>query len=761
MSDSSNSPPQPGPARDPDEDFRTLVDALPDAVLVHSKDRIVFVNPRCVRLLGAEQPDQLIGRDIYEIIHPDFHEAIRRRVHDCYERGTANPPGENILVSLDGSLIPTEATAILISWRGSPAIEVVMRDISKRKRTEKRLREYERVVEGLEDMIVVIDREFRVIIANRAYLNYRSMEREEVVGHLVREVMGKEIFEKVVKAKLQECFNGNVVKYELRIPYPKLGPRDLFVSYFPIESDDLVTGAACVLRDVTERKQMEQVDHEWHKRLELAERAGLRIGLWDWDMAANTVIWSDETYRQFGFTRDTFSGRVEDAVKRIHPEDLPKVMEAIQDARAGSAEYSAQYRLVRQDGSLCWIDAHGVIPGSGSTHMIGIGIDITARQKLEQQFRQAQKMEAVGRLAGGIAHDFNNLLMVMRTYTEMLQDRLPEHDILRKNTEEVIKAVDRAAGLTGQMLAFSRKQILSPVILDLNALIAETVKMLKRVIGEDIEIRVDAEESLWTIKADPDQIVQVLMNLCVNARDAMPQGGILTISTGNDTVEEGIIGPRSFVSSGEYVKLSVTDTGIGMSHDIQEEIFEPFFSTKECGKGTGLGLSTVYGIVKQSGGYVWVDSEPGEGACFTVYLPRAKGTISRNASAKAGRSARGTETLLVVEDESALRESICRFLRSLGYTVLEAGSGQQALDVANQIDGHVDLLVTDIVMPKMNGRELSQTIGKLCPGLKTIYMSGYTDDEVLRHGIHERGVTFLQKPFSMGTLAGKAREALR
>ncbi len=636
-----------------------------------------------------------------------------------------------------------------------------MRDISERKRTEKRLREYERVVEGLEDMIVVIDREFRVIIANRAYLNYRSMEREEVVGHLVREVMGKEIFEKVVKAKLQECFNGNVVKYELRIPYPKLGPRDLFVSYFPIESDDLVTGAACVLRDVTERKQMEQVDREWHKRLELAERAGLRIGLWDWDMAANTVIWSDETYRQFGFTRDTFSGRVEDAVKRIHPEDLPKVMEAIQDARAGSAEYSAQYRLVRQDGSLCWIDAHGVIPGSGSTHMIGIGIDITARQKLEQQFRQAQKMEAVGRLAGGIAHDFNNLLMVMRTYTEMLQDRLPEHDILRKNTEEVIKAVDRAAGLTGQMLAFSRKQILSPVILDLNALIAETVKMLKRVIGEDIEIRVDAEESLWTIKADPDQIVQVLMNLCVNARDAMPQGGILTISTGNDTVEEGIIGPRSFVSSGEYVKLSVTDTGIGMSHDIQEEIFEPFFSTKECGKGTGLGLSTVYGIVKQSGGYVWVDSEPGEGACFTVYLPRAKGTISRNASAKAGRSARGTETLLVVEDESALRESICRFLRSLGYTVLEAGSGQQALDVANQIEGHVDLLVTDIVMPKMNGRELSQTIGKLCPGLKTIYMSGYTDDEVLRHGIHERGVTFLQKPFSMGTLAGKAREALR
>ena len=480
------------------------------------------------------------------------------------------------------------------------------------------------------------------------------------------------------KAKLEDCFNGKVVKYELKYNYPKLGERDLCLSYFPIESEGVVSGAACLLRDVTERKQMEQVDREWHKRLELAERAGLRIGLWDWDMAANTVIWSDETYRQFGFTRDTFSGRVEDAAKRIHPEDLPKVTEAIQDARAGRAEYSAQYRLVRPDGTICWIDAHGVVPGSGSTHMIGIGIDITARQTLEQQFRQAQKMEAVGRLAGGIAHDFNNLLMVMRTYTEMLQDVLPEHDILRKNTEEVIKAVDRAAGLTGQMLAFSRKQILSPVILDLNALIAETVKMLKRVIGEDIEIRVDAERSLWTMKADPDQIVQVLMNLCVNARDAMPQGGILTISTGNDTVGEEIIGRRSFVSPGEYVKLSVTDTGIGMSHDIQGEIFEPFFSTKERGKGTGLGLSTVYGIVKQSGGYVWVDSEPGEGACFTVYLPRGKGTVSRNPSAKAGRSARGTETLLVVEDESALRESISRFLRSLGYTVLEAGSGQQA-----------------------------------------------------------------------------------
>jgi signal transduction histidine kinase len=380
-------------------------------------------------------------------------------------------------------------------------------------------------------------------------------------------------------------------------------------------------------------------------------------------------------------------------------------------------------------------------------------------QALEQQLRQAQKMEAVGRLAGGIAHDFNNLLMVIQSYTEMLQDGLPARSVLRKNTQEITKAAERAASLTGQMLAFSRKQISAPVVLDLNTVIGETAKMLVRLIGEDIEFRIYPADSLWATEADPDQIVQVLMNLCVNSRDAMPQGGTLTIATSNITVEEGSIDGHQYVAPGKYVKLSVTDTGTGISKQAQERIFEPFFTTKEVGKGTGLGLATVYGIVEQSHGYVWVDSERGQGACFTIFLPKASLAIASDTPVKTDARPRGSKTVLIAEDEEALREVMCSYLRSLGYTVLAARSGQQALSVASEY-GHIDLLITDVVMPEMGGRELSKLLGGLRSDLKTIYMSGYTDDAVLRHGILERSATFLQKPFSLGTLARKARETL-
>jgi two-component system, cell cycle sensor histidine kinase and response regulator CckA len=341
----------------------------------------------------------------------------------------------------------------------------------------------------------------------------------------------------------------------------------------------------------------------------------------------------------------------------------------------------------------------------------------------------------------------------------MLQDSLPAHDALRHNTREIMKAAERAASLTGQMLAFSRKQIIAPVVLDLNAVIDETANMLKRLIGEDIEFRVDAAKSLWAIEADPDQIAQVLMNLCVNSRDAMPKGGALTVATGNVTVAEGSIDANPYIVPGDYVRLSVTDTGTGVSKKLQERIFEPFFTTKEVGKGTGLGLAMIYGIVKQSGGHVWVDSEPGQGACFTIYMPRARATVGPELSAKPETQPRGAEILLVVEDEDALREAMCDYLRSLGYTVLAANSGREALSVASE-QGHIDLLITDVAMPKMSGRELSQMLRSLRPELKTIHMSGYTDDAVLRHGIQELGASFLQKPFSLGTLARKVRDTL-
>jgi signal transduction histidine kinase len=383
-----------------------------------------------------------------------------------------------------------------------------------------------------------------------------------------------------------------------------------------------------------------------------------------------------------------------------------------------------------------------------------------ALRESEARLRQAHKMEAIGRLAGGVAHDFNNLLMVIESYTEMLQDGLPAHSELRKNTQAVMEAAERAAGLTSQMLAFSRKQRVSPVVLDLNAVIHETGKMLKRLIGEDIEFRINPGGSLWAIEADSDQMVQILMNLCVNARDAMPQGGTLTIETGNVIVGPGDAARHRDVPPGDYVRLAVTDSGSGIAPKIQEQIFEPFFTTKGPGKGTGLGLATVYGIVRQNGGYVWVESEPGHGASFLIYLPGLLQATWPEAPSTAEARPAGTGTVLVAEDEPALRDVICQFLRSLGYTVLEASSGQAALTVAGNHEGHIDLLITDLVMPKTNGREVSQALGRLRPDLKTIYMSGYTDDAVWRHGVHELGAAFLRKPFSMDTLARKVREML-
>jgi len=381
--------------------------------------------------------------------------------------------------------------------------------------------------------------------------------------------------------------------------------------------------------------------------------------------------------------------------------------------------------------------------------------------RLEEQFRQSQKMEAVGRLAGGVAHDFNNLLMAIQGYAEVLRDSLPVHDGLRKNTEQILKAANRAASLTSQMLAFSRKQILTPVVLDLNEVIDETAKMLKRLIGEDVELRIHPSQSLWAVEADPNQMVQVVMNLCVNARDAMPNGGVLTIATANVTASKmSLEKGASDLTRGEYVKLTVSDTGLGISKEMQELIFEPFFTTKEIGKGTGLGLAMVYGVVKQSGGHVSVDSEMGRGTRFTIYLPRVMQDITTEVNVPDEEQPRGMETILIAEDEEAVREALSDYMRGLGYAVLTADSGPRALAVAAAYEGTIELLISDVVMPGMNGRELSEKLTDLRPTLRTVFMTGYTDDEVLRHGIKKLGATLLQKPFHLDTLAREVRGVL-
>ncbi len=389
--------------------------------------------------------------------------------------------------------------------------------------------------------------------------------------------------------------------------------------------------------------------------------------------------------------------------------------------------------------------------------------DVTERRALEQQLQQSQKMEAVGRLAGGIAHDFNNLLMVISGYSEFLLDRLGPEPSLRAPAQEIAGAAVRASTLTRQLLAFSRKQMLAPKILDLNSVVTENLKMLTRVIGEDIDLVMVPASSLGPVRADAGQIEQVIMNLAVNARDAMPSGGKLTIETSNAVLDEDQARLHPPLAPGSYAMLTISDTGAGMDSETQLRIFEPFFTTKGT-KGTGLGLSTVYGIVKQSGGYIWVHSEPGKGTSFKIYLPRVAEAVQTPIQAsilpEAFAGAPGTETILLVEDEANLRYLARQFLEKQGYRVLDAADGALALQVAMAHPGVIHLLLTDVIMPGMNGRELAQRVLQLRPGVKVLYMSGYTENVIGRNGTLDAGVRLLQKPFTLHDLKNKVREVL-
>jgi PAS domain S-box-containing protein len=390
--------------------------------------------------------------------------------------------------------------------------------------------------------------------------------------------------------------------------------------------------------------------------------------------------------------------------------------------------------------------------------------DVSERRVLEQQLRQSQKMEAVGRLAGGIAHDFNNLLMVISGYSEFLLERLGPDPSLRSPAQEIASAAERASSLTRQLLAFSRKQMLAPRILDLNAIVTENSKMLTRMIGEDIDLVMVPHASLGAIRADSGQIEQVIMNLAVNARDAMPSGGKLTIETSNVTLDEEYARFHAPLRSGDYVMLAISDTGAGMDAETQSHIFEPFFTTKGP-KGTGLGLSTVYGIIKQSGGYIWVYSELGKGTTFKIYLPRVPYPGERVAPAAATavethKAEPGTETILLVEDEANLRYLARQFLEKQGYRVIEAADGAVAMQIVVAHEGVIHLLLTDVIMPGMNGRELAQRVSEIRPNVKVLYMSGYTENVIGHNGTLDAGVRLLQKPFNLRDLKDKVREVL-
>jgi hypothetical protein len=517
--------------------------------------------------------------------------------------------------------------------------------------------------------------------------------------------------------------------------------------------------------------KLESLVHERTQELQKANRAlreseqqyrllfeGNPHPMWVYDRPTLAFLAVNEAaVKHYGYSHEEFRNLT---IKDIRPQEDISALEAHLQAPPTAPGRTSEWRHRKKDGTVIHVEITSrEVNWQGRAASLVLAVDVTERRSLEKQLQQAQKMEAVGHLAGGVAHDFNNLLGVILGYSELLLGNSALHGPARNQLLEIKKAGERAANLTRQLLAFSRKQIVEPVVLDLNALISEMSKLLLRLIGEDIELVTALAPNLGQVKADHGQIEQVIMNLAVNARDAMPRGGRLTIETANVELDEEYARKHITVQAGSYVLLAVSDSGVGMDEATQARIFEPFFTTKEAGRGTGLGLATVYGIVKQSGGNVWVYSEMGRGTTFKIYFPRVNMPLAAPRASEAAPAPGGNETLLVVEDAEAMRRMSCEFLASRGYTVLEAKDGPEALALAEQ-HPQIHMLITDLVMPGMNGRELAQQLCARNPQFRVLYVSGYTGDAVVRLGILEGAAAFLQKPFTLHGLACKVREIL-
>jgi PAS domain S-box-containing protein len=619
---------------------------------------------------------------------------------------------------------------------------------------------YRRLFESAQDGILILDAVTgQIDDVNPFLIALMGYTREDFVGQHLWEIGP---FKDIAAAKdsFTELQAKEYVRYE-HLPLQARDGRTIDVEF--VSNVYRVSGRKviqCNVRDITERKRREAA-------LRLLERAmgavSQGILITDALVPDDPIIYTNPGFaRMSGYDSPEIVGR---NCRFLQGEATdPAARGEVRDAvRAGRA-CTVELLNYRKDGTTFWnhLELAPVIDATGRvTHFVGVQTDVTERRSLEAQFLHAQKMEAVGRLAGGIAHDFNNILSVILSYADLLADGFDPSDPVRADLEEIRRAGWRATDLTRQLLAFSRQQVLQARVLDLHDTVAGLEKMLHRLLGADVRLTVLPAVDLWSIKADPGQIEQVLMNLAVNARDAMPGGGDLTIETVNVELDDDYARAHHDVRPGPHVLLAVSDTGMGMDRKTSGRIFDPFFTTKPLGKGTGLGLATVFGIVKQSGGHIWVYSEPGKGTTFKLYFPRFLGTVAARSSKRVERAlARGDETILLVEDDEQVRALAENILRRCGYVVLVAPNGGEALLICETYGAKIDLLLTDVVLPRMSGRELAERLRPLRTAMKVLFMSGYTDDAILQHGILDSGTAFLQKPLTPFTLSAKVREVL-
>ncbi|HUE96082.1 MAG TPA: PAS domain S-box protein, partial [Longimicrobiaceae bacterium] len=750
--------------------FRALIENAMDLVaVIDSGGGIDYVTPSVGRLLGREA-SALIGTNVFGLIHPDDAPQVIARF-TAVLRGSCEGAIEFRLRADGESWRTFEVRAKdMMNELAVAGVVVNARDITDERHAKQMQRQLNAFLEATPDFIATFDPRGRALSVNRAFRDLIGVEPEKSLQELtltdlfppnVTEML---LHEGIPTANRDGAWSGETVVVSsdgLEVPVSQV-----------VLAHKSASGAmefiSTLARDITAQKEAEAEVRrsEAHFR-SLIENSSDIIAIVD--LEGHITFISPSVRRVLGFEPEELVGT--SIFSLIHEEEIPTLANSFtRVVQQRDVPPASEFRVRCKDGSWRRLESasQNLLADPAVGGIVINSRDVTERRQAEealtesqQQLIQAQKMEAIGRLAGGIAHDFNNLLTAIKGFTELLLLDFEEKDPRRGFATEIQGAATRAAGLTRQLLAFSRRQVLQPEVLDLNRSVGGMENMLQRLIGEDVAMRCSLDPDLGRVRVDPGQVEQVLMNLVVNARDAMPNGGEVQIRTGNADLTEEDAQLHRYVQPGRFVLLEVSDTGEGMTQEVQDRIFEPFFTTKEQGKGTGLGLSTVYGIIKQSGGYIWVESEPQDGTTFRIYLPRVDAEITERVADRGKlASVEGTEKVLLVEDEIAVRTLVRRVLERNGYQVIEAATGTQALALVEA--GHLepDLLLTDVIMPGMSGRELADKLEGRFGKFPVLFMSGYTDDAIVHHGVLDAGVAFLEKPFTPDVLLRKLRELL-
>jgi PAS domain S-box-containing protein len=745
--------------RESEERYKGLIESSFDGVVIH-RNRIIRSANRAYEEMFGYEIGELIGLSVLAIVPADHREFVREGV------AREDSLFETIGLKKDGTHINIEVSATACLYQGERARLAAVRDITERKQAQERLQQSERRFRQLAENINEV---FWIMDPNKNELLYVSPAFEEIWGQPCESLYKRpDSYLQTIHPEDQESIRaardrrrqGAHTDDEYRIVRPDGSIRWIHDRAFPIrEEGGSVSRIVGIAENITERKRAQDALRESEERYRLLfERNPQPMWVFDLETLAFLEV-NDAAIHHYGYSREEF---LRMTIKEIHSEeDLPALIQTISGLTPQHKE-GGTWKHRKKDGTSIDVEINShELTFYDRPAQIVLAYDVTERSFLEEQLRQSQKMEAIGQLAGGIAHDFNNLLTAITGYSELSMRRLRAEDPLLSNLHEIKKAGDRAASLTRQLLAFSRKQVLQPKVLDLNSVVSDLEKMLRRLIGEDIELCTVLEPKVGSIKVDPGQIEQIIMNLAVNARDAMPLGGKLIIETKNILLDDEYARKHIAVTPGPFVMLAVSDSGAGIDPKTQSHIFEPFLTTKEVGKGTGLGLSTVYGIVRQSGGNIWVYSEVGLGTTFKIYLPRTDERLQAyKRDSGPEEFLRGTETVLLTEDEEIVRKLACQVLRIYGYQVLDAANGDAALLICESHPAPIHLLITDVIMPGMSGRELATRLTELRPEMKVLYMSGYTDSAIVHHGVLDEGANFIQKPFSTDVLAIRVREVL-